>query len=31
MECTSGQSGRLRVRCRIGQELVAEASFEFTP
>ncbi len=31
MECTSGPSGRLRVRCKIGQELVAEASFEITP
>jgi 3-hydroxyacyl-[acyl-carrier-protein] dehydratase len=29
--CTKGPSGRIRVRCVIGEEVVAEGSFEICP
>jgi hypothetical protein len=31
IECDTGPPGRLRVRCMVGQELVAEGSFEAVP
>lgn len=31
MECAGGPPGRVRVRCLVAQELVAEGSFEIAP